>query len=97
MTAEELKQFKDDCIAEAVTEFWRQSYPVLVQMVAEMLPHQVEIYNYIKTHKIDSGNVPELLMATLKERAKDPNAPLLACLDAARKVVHEETPKTDAG
>lgn len=85
MTAEEIKQIKDEIVAEAVTEFWRQSYPVLVQMVAEMLPHQIAISEYMEKHSELKEKVADFFTEVLKQKKKTPNMPLPEMLETARK------------
>lgn len=84
--------FKQECIAEAVTEFWRESYPTLVGMIAEMLPHQIALQDYLKEHPGLAQN-EQFLGHALEIKRQNPNTPLLELLEAARQKTGEQKPE----
>ena len=84
MTEQELKSFKQECIAEAVTEFWRQSYPVLCEMISDMLPHQMALQEYLDVHP-EVAQDKGFLARVIDAKRRTPNAPLHDLLELARK------------
>lgn len=83
------EQERKEIVAEAVVEFWRQSFVVLVNMLKDMIPREIAKLNFFETYP-DLKQDENFLNRVIELKGQNPNSTVMEILDVARTSYKKE-------